>query len=344
MSTIVKLPSGHYRVQIRKKGIKRSATFTSKTEAAKWAANIEAAIESTGSSGLITVPRGTYISELIDTYAELEPKIKWGRTKTANLKRLSTEFAAVPVQSFNQVHIREFTDKLIKSGATGVTVAGYLSTLGSVLKWAHHSRRINIDPDMAKNARAALTHSGLKTRGKERSRTPTKAELNALFKHWKDKGDLIKIPMADITTIAIESAMRLAEICGLLIEDCNWKARTVLIRERKSPIDKHNNDQTIPLTQTAIDVLKRHAGKRTEGRVFTSVNHRSVSARFTRSCQQIDPPIIDLHFHDLRHHAITNFANKELTMPELRLISGHKSFDMLKRYMNLKASDLAKKI
>ena len=344
MSTIVKLPSGHYRVQIRKKGIKRSATFTSKTEAAKWAANIEAAIESTGSAGLITVPRGTYISELIDAYAELEPKMKWGRTKTANLKRLSKEFAAAPVQSFNQVHIREFTDKLTKSGATGVTLAGYLSTLGSVLKWAHHSRRLNIDPDMAKNARAALSHTGVKIRGKQRSRIPTKAELDALYKHWKDKSDLLQIPMADITTIAIESGMRLAEICGLLIEDCNWKARTVLIRDRKSPTDKHGNDQTIPLTQTAIDVLKRHADRRTEGRVFPSLNHRSVSARFTRSCQQVDPQIIDLHFHDLRHYALTNFANKGLSLPELSLISGHKSFDMLKRYVNIKASDLAKKI
>ena len=344
MSTIVKLPSGHYRVQIRKKGIKRSATFASKTQAAKWAADIEAAIEGTGNAGLIAAPRGTTISQLIDAYAELEPKVKWGRTKSANLKRLSKEFAAVPVKSFNQVHIREFLDKLTKSGATGVTLAGYLSTLGSALGWAHHSRRINIDPDLAKNARAALSHTGVKTRGKQRSRIPTKAELTTLYKHWKDKSDLLQIPMADITTIAIESGMRLAEICGLLIEDCNWKARTVMIRDRKSPTDKHGNDQTIPLTQTAIDVLKRHAGKRNEGRVFPSVNHRSVSARFTRSCQQVDPQIIDLHFHDLRHYALTNFANKGLSLPELSLISGHKSFDMLKRYVNLKASDLAKKI
>ena len=344
MSTIQKLASGHYRAQIRKKGIYRAATFSSKTQAAKWAAEIESAIDGIGNAGLITLPRGTTISQIIDDYAKLEPQLKWGRTKTANLKRLSKEFAAVPVKSFNQVHIREFLDRLTKSGATGVTLAGYLSTLGSVLGWAHHSRRVNIDPNMAKSARAALSHTGVKTRGKQRSRIPTKAELSALFKHWKEKSELLQIPMADITTLAIETGMRLAEICHLLIEDCDWKARTVMIRDRKSPTDKHGNDQTIPVTQAAIDVLKRHAAKRDDGRVFPSLNHRSVSARFTRSCQQVDPKIIDLHFHDLRHYALTNFANKGLSLPELSLISGHKSYDMLKRYLNLKASDLAKKI
>ncbi|MBU3635815.1 site-specific integrase [Polynucleobacter sp. es-GGE-1] len=344
MSTISKLPSGNYQAQIRKKGIYRAATFASKTQAAKWAAEIESQIEGTGSAGLIAPPRGLMISQVIDAYALLEPKIKWGRTKTANLKRLSKEFAAVPVRSFNQVHIREFLDKLTKSGAAGVTLAGYLSTLGSVLGWAHHSRRINIDPNLAKSAKAALSHTGVKTRGKQRSRTPTKAELAALFKHWKDKSEQLQIPMADITTLAIETGMRLAEICHLLIEDCNWKARTVMIRDRKSPTDKHGNDQTIPVTQAAIDLLKSHAGKRSDGRVFPGLNHRSVSARFTRSCQQVDPQIIDLHFHDLRHHALTNFANKGLSLPELSLISGHKSYDMLKRYVNLKAADLAKKI
>jgi integrase len=344
MSTIQKLASGHYRAQIRKKGIYRAATFSSKTQAAKWAAEIESQIEGTGNAGLIAPPKGLTIGEVIDAYAELEPKLKWGRTKTANLKRLSLEFARVPVRSFNQVHIRDFLDRLTKSGAAGVTLAGYLSTLGSALGWAHHSRRINVDPNLAKNARAALSHSGVKTRGNQRSRTPTKAEITALFKYWKEKGDLLQIPMADVTTIAIESGMRLAEICGLLIEDCDWKARTVMIRDRKSPTNKHNNDQTIPVTQAALDVIKRHAGKRTEGRVFPGLNHRSVSARFTRSCQQVKPMIEDLHFHDLRHHALTNFANKGLSLPELSLISGHKSYDMLKRYINLKASDLAKKI
>jgi integrase len=342
MSAIQRLKSGSYRVLIRKKGIYRSATFASKAQAAKWAADIESQIEGTGNAGLIAPPKGMTIGEVISAYAELEPKMKWGRSKTANLKRLAKEFERVPVRGFNQVHVREFLDGLVKSQASGATIAGYLSTLGAAIGWAHHARRIDINPNIAKDARAALSHSGIKTKSNQRSRIPTQSEIATLFKYWKSKEDSYQIPMADIVTIALESGMRLAEVCGLLIEDCNWKARTVLIRDRKSPTDKHGNDMTIPVTQEALKVIKAHAGKRTDGRVFPGLNHRSVSARFTRSCQALN--IEDLHFHDLRHYALTNFAKKGLTLPELSLISGHKSYDMLKRYVNLKASDLARKI
>jgi integrase len=342
MSAIQKLSSGRYRVLIRRKGIYRSATFTTQAQAKSWANDIESQIESVGSSNLIAAPKGMTVGEVILAYSELEKQLRWGRSKTANLKRLAKEFERVPVRNFSQVHIREFLDRMTRSGSAGVTIAGYLSTLGSAIGWAHHARRINIDPNLCKIARASLSHQGIKTRSNSRSRLPTSKELKDLFSYWKDNDHLYTIPMASITTIAVESGMRLAEICGLMIEDCDWKARTVTIRDRKSPTDKHGNDQTIPLSKVAIDVLKQHAGKRADGRVFPGLNHRSVSARFTRSCQAL--AIDDLHFHDLRHHALTNFANKGLSLPELSLISGHKSYDMLKRYVNLKASDLARKI
>lgn len=341
MSTIQKLPSGKYRVQVRRNGIYRAKTFSSKTLATQWAGNLEAQIESSNTSGLIAPPQGMTIADLIDGYSELELKLKWGRTKSAVLKRLKTEFQTTPVKTFNQVHIRDFLDGMIAGGTGGSTCAQYLSVLGSVLSWAHHSRRINIDPNLPRSTRASLTHQGMKLKGKERSRIPTKKELDLIFKEF-ESNELIQIPVADITTLAIETAMRLSEICGLLIDDCDFKARTVMIRDRKSPHDKHGNNQTIPVSAKAIEVLKKHAGKRKGERVFPSLNHRSVSARFTRTITKLK--IDDLHFHDLRHYALTNFANKGLSLPELSLISGHRSFDMLKRYVNIKAKDLANKI
>lgn len=341
MATIQKLPSGKYRVQVRRNGIYRAKTFTTKTLATQWGANLEAQIESSSSTGLIAPPQGMTIGNLIEGYCELEPKLKWGRTKSAVLKRLKTEFKNTTVKTFNQVHIRDFLDGLIADGTGGSTCAQYLSVLGSVLSWAHHSRRINIDPNLPRSTRASLTHQGMKLKGRERSRTPTKKELEQIFDEFKTN-ELIQIPMADITTLAIETAMRLSEICGLIIEDCNWEARTVMIRDRKSPHDKHGNNQTIPISAKAVEALQRHAGERVEGRVFPDLNHRSVSARFTRTITKLK--IDDLHFHDLRHYALTNFANMGLSLPELSLISGHRSFDMLKRYVNLKASDLANKI
>jgi integrase len=40
----------------------------------------------------------------------------------------------------------------------------------------------------------------------------------------------------------------------------------------------------------------------------------------------------DLHFHDLRHEAISRFFEMGLTTPEVASISGHRDIRMLMRY------------
>ena len=42
--------------------------------------------------------------------------------------------------------------------------------------------------------------------------------------------------------------------------------------------------------------------------------------------------VTDLHFHDLRHEAISRFFEKGLNVPEVALISGHRDPRMLFRY------------
>ncbi len=55
--------------------------------------------------------------------------------------------------------------------------------------------------------------------------------------------------------------------------------------------------------------------------------------------------IENLHFHDLRHEAISRlFETTALDAMEVAAISGHKSMSMLKRYTHLKAHKLVKKL
>ena len=54
--------------------------------------------------------------------------------------------------------------------------------------------------------------------------------------------------------------------------------------------------------------------------------------------------ITDLHFHDLRHEAITRFFEMGLSVPEVAVISGHKDYRMLARYTHLRAEDIANKL
>ena len=48
----------------------------------------------------------------------------------------------------------------------------------------------------------------------------------------------------------------------------------------------------------------------------------------------------ELHFHDLRHEAVSRLVEGGLSDQQVAAISGHKSMQMLKRYTHLRAEDL----
>jgi integrase len=72
------------------------------------------------------------------------------------------------------------------------------------------------------------------------------------------------------------------------------------------------------------------------------VTHEVVSQAFNRARKQAE--VKDVRFHDLRHMAITNLAEKLPNLIELSAVSGHKSLAMLKRYYHPKPEQLAEKL
>ena len=54
--------------------------------------------------------------------------------------------------------------------------------------------------------------------------------------------------------------------------------------------------------------------------------------------------LADLHFHDLRHEAISRFFELGLNIPEVAVFSGHKDPRMLLLYTHLRVSGLVDKM
>jgi integrase len=51
-----------------------------------------------------------------------------------------------------------------------------------------------------------------------------------------------------------------------------------------------------------------------------------------------------LHFHDLRHEAVSRLFEKKLNVVEVAAISGHRELRMLSRYTHLRAIDLVDRL
>jgi integrase len=139
-----------------------------------------------------------------------------------------------------------------------------------------------------------------------------------------------------IVILAIESAMRQGEILNLKWEHINLRTRVAHL-----PETKNGTARDVPLSLRARDALMR-LGVQSKGKVF---NYTSAGIKSTWRYMMASLCIEDLHFHDLRHEAISRLAEMgSFDLLEISAISGHKSLTMLKRYTHHQTSKLVKKI
>jgi integrase len=137
-----------------------------------------------------------------------------------------------------------------------------------------------------------------------------------------------------IVLLAVETAMRRSEITSLEWKNLNLNKKTILI-----PVTKNGEAREVPLSEIALTQILQM--NRTQARIFNITSH-AITIAFGRACKRSG--INDLPFHSLRHEAISRFFEKGFSIAEVALISGHKTWSMLRRYTHLKAEDLAKKM
>ncbi|HEM9000902.1 TPA: site-specific integrase [Burkholderia cenocepacia] len=142
--------------------------------------------------------------------------------------------------------------------------------------------------------------------------------------------------MAAVIEFALETAMRQGEIVGLQWKHVDRTKRIALL-----PMTKNGKPRAVPLTDRAVEILESIPK---EGpRVFSTFTGNSIRHCWTRLVKRCG--IFDLHFHDLRHEAISRLVERgDLNVLEIAAISGHTDMSMLKRYTHLRAEDIAKKL
>lgn len=166
---------------------------------------------------------------------------------------------------------------------------------------------------------------------RERRLTPRESRLLLRRASQHKNAELLAI-----IVLALETAMRQGEILKLRWENINLKTRIAHL-----PETKNGSIRDVPLTLKARDTLIA-VGAKPSGPVFSyTANGFKSTWRYLVG----ELGINDLHFHDLRHEAISRlFELGSLGVMDVAAISGHKSLSMLKRYTHLKAQKLVKKL
>lgn len=114
------------------------------------------------------------------------------------------------------------------------------------------------------------------------------------------------------------------------------------------PVTKTGVSRRIPLTQVAVELLRRRKPLHEEGheRVFpVSVNAFQLCWERCRDrAAKSNKGMATLRFHDLRHEAVSRFFEMGLNTAEVALISGHRDLRMLFRYTHLKPESIVEKL
>lgn len=333
MATISKLPSGKYRAQVRRQGTYRAQTFSRKIDAQGWAVEIERAIESGSTRGVMRPAAGMTLADIVEAYVS---QVRLSRAADLYLQQISRIIGHVGIRQLNSLHIQDWISERQKAGLQTASILRPLGRLSTMLQWTRDVKSIDVNPDIVLDARRRLVRHN-PNHNHQRDRVPTADEILKLRTYF-DKTYRGAVPMSAIMDFAMASAMRVGEICRITFEDVNWEKHTVTIRDRKDPKQKIGNNQVVPLLPAAMEIVRaRRELSGGQGRIFPYASFY-VSNAWHSATRRLQ--IEGLTFHDLRHAAITDLFRKGLGIPEVALVSGHRSWRELKRYTQLTASDV----
>ncbi|UCV20078.1 site-specific integrase [Ferribacterium limneticum] len=140
--------------------------------------------------------------------------------------------------------------------------------------------------------------------------------------------------------LALETAARRGELLSIRKCDVFLEERYAYLRDTKN-----GQPRKVPLTTRAMQVCESLMAEcRADDEPLLKLTANALKIAFFRRVVPASG-IEDLHFHDLRHEAISRLAESgQFQLIELQAISGHRDTRMLLRYAHLCCGNLAEKM
>ena len=311
---------GKYQVQVRRRGWPSvSRSFHKLTDAREWARQMEVKADRAELEPDRKILEETTLAVLVRRYRDEVVAFKKSRDVETFILNA---FLRHPIcrKSLSQVMPSDFAsyrDERLRT-ITPKSLSRQLSPIHNMYEVARDEWGIPIRQN-------PLDKVKLKAADNKRERRLREGEYKKLLEAARTRQN----PWIEkVIIFAIETAMRRGEILNLNWDQVDLKRRSVTILEAKNGYSR-----TIPLTPSAYALLHRCRSEDKEEDKNERVFPLTANALKMAWGRMLDKAgIRDLHFHDLRHEAISRFFEMGLTVPEVASISGHRNSAMLSRY------------
>lgn len=309
---------------IRRKGHPtQSKTFDLRKDAEKWGRQQERLIDA-GQWVDRTEAEQTTLRDLLKRYSkEISITKRGAEVETTRINALCrSALAKYTVAAITGKTLAHWRDERLTE-VSGSTVTRELQLLGHVFSVAIREWGFGLHSNPVSLIRKP-------TPNKARDRVLNDTQRQALITACAQcQSPWIK----PVVVFALETAARRGEILAL-----TW--RDVDLERKVAKVSGKTGSRTIPLSPACVSML-RSLPRSLEGHVFP-VTIETLKQAYERAVARAG--IQDFTFHDLRHDALTRLARLGLNILELRSISGHTTANMLQRYVQIDAGDLAKKL
>jgi len=315
-----------WQVKIRHAGFpSHSQTFTSKALAQEWARQIEGEMDRSQQP----INRKAERTTLADILTQYRDEVTPTHRGAAHERQRINQFLRHPISQYtmtnlSQSHIALWRNERMLTCAPG-TVLREMSILSCAIERARAEWGLD------------LRESPLARVAKPKERPPRERRIDPTEEAQLYEGcERSRNPyLRPAIEFALVTAMRQGEIVSL-----EWRNVDLVKRTARLPITKNGRSRTVPLSTRAVAILE--SLPRTTELVFEGFSKSGIKHAFCRLTARLK--IDDLHFHDLRHEAISRLVERGLNLMEVAAVSGHQTMQMLKRYTHLRAEDIALKL
>ena len=315
-------------------------TFTRKALAQAWLKRRESELDGARAAGSLGAKKVT-VGELLESYtAQAEGITEWGRSKTADIRRLKEAgIAGKDARLLTAADLIEHCKRRrIEDGAGPATVLNDMVWLRQAFLSASSNFGLREPLAAVDDAKQELLRTKVIAKPMQRERRLRPEEEVLLLQHFSSRDGRASIPMQEIVKFALLTARRQEEICRLLWTDVDFEKGVAWLDDVKHPRMKKGNRRSFRIVKAAMEIIERQPRNAPE--VFP-YNSKSVGAAFTRTCNILE--INDLHFHDLRHEATSRLFEKGYSIQEVAQFTLHESWATLKRYTHLKPENVAER-
>ena len=315
-----------WQAKIRKAGFPpQSKTFDKEADAKKWA-TIQESEMARGVFVDRSLSERMTLGEAIDAFIKnIVPTHKGGDIEEVRLKRFKREepeLCRYSLANLRTHHIEDYRDRRLDDVGPGA-VSRELNLLHSVIE--NVRRRSGLVENPVSHCRRPRVDDARDIR------LPPEHEVALLAALDKTRNTWIK----PFVIVALETAMRRSEMLAL-----HWQNVDLVHKTAHLPNTKNGKGRTVPLSSRAAEELAKLP--RSIGGLVFPVSLDSLKHAWTRARDRAG--LHHYHLHDLRHEATSRLAEKGWGILELAAVTGHSDLQMLKRYTNLRAADLAKKM